>query len=145
MDKKERKLTEKINASGHENVLAKHKTTLEITKDSHLTPQGDCIIAVSADRGPAEFGKEFLEALKCENAKLEIVMSCDGVEEKVVARGDPSLTFTNKHEMVVRKSEFICGRTLAIKADKSANELSRAFTKKLAESKPVEIELIVTC
>ena len=57
-------LLEKINALGHKNVLAKHKTTLEITKDDHLTPQGDCIVAVSADRGPKEFSKDFLEALK---------------------------------------------------------------------------------
>jgi hypothetical protein len=137
-------LVEKINARGHMNVLAKHKTTLEITKDDHLTLKGDCIVAVSADRGPNEFSKEFLEALKKENARLEIRMICDGIEEKVVAYGHPHLSFTNPHEMVVRKSNFVCGRTLAIKADKSSNELSREFVKKLSEGKMVKIELRIT-
>jgi hypothetical protein len=137
-------LVEKINARGHKNVLAKHKTTLEITKDNHLTLQGDCIVAVSADRGPKDFSKEFLEALKKNDARLEIRMQCEGIEEKVVAYGHPQLSFTNTHEMVVRKSNFICGRTLAIKADKSSNELSREFVKKLSEDKPIKIELRIT-
>jgi hypothetical protein len=137
-------LIEIINARGHRNVLAKHKTTLEITKDDHLTLQGDCIVAVSADKGPKEFSKEFLEALKKEDARLEIRMHCGGVEEKVIAHGHPQLSFTNPHEMVVRKSNFICARTLAIKADKSSNELSREFVKKLSEGKPMKIELRVT-
>jgi uncharacterized protein len=137
-------LLEKINARGHKNILARHKTTLEITKDGHLTLQGDCIVAVSADRGPAEFSKKFLEALKNEDVKLEIMMQCDGIEEKVVAYGHPHLSFTNPHEMVVRKSNFVCARTLAIKADKSSNELSREFVKKLSEGGLVKIELRIT-
>ena len=137
-------LIEKINARGHKNILAKHKTTLEITKDDNLTLQGDCIVAVSADRGPAEFSKDFLEALKKEDARLEIRMICDGVEEKVVAYGNPNLSFTNSHEMVVRKSNFICARTLAIRADKSSNELSREFVKKLSVGLPIKIELRIT-
>lgn len=138
-------LTEKINAMGHKNILSLHRNTLEITKDDHLTLRGDCIIAVSADRGLKDFSKEFLAALRNEKTRLEIKMICDGVEEKVVAYGHPDLSFTNPHEMVVRKSSFICGRTLAIKADKSARELSREFVSKLKQSKPVYIELTATC
>ncbi|MBN2251284.1 MAG: DUF371 domain-containing protein [Candidatus Altiarchaeota archaeon] len=125
-------LTEEIKAKGHKNVRARHKTTLEITRDDHLTLQGDCIIAVSADKGLPDFSEEFREALKNERTRLEIRIICEGMEEKITAYGHPALSFTNPHEMVVRKSGFICGRTLAIKADKSAAELDREIVNKLS-------------
>jgi len=34
---------------GHENITAKHKTTLEFTKDKDLGLEGDCIVGVKAD------------------------------------------------------------------------------------------------
>ncbi|HIG98004.1 TPA: DUF371 domain-containing protein, partial [Candidatus Woesearchaeota archaeon] len=36
-------------AHGHPNILATHRTTLEITKDSELTTRGNCVVAVAAD------------------------------------------------------------------------------------------------
>jgi hypothetical protein len=37
-----------IQFSGHENIRSNHQKTIEITKESHLTPSGDCIIGVNA-------------------------------------------------------------------------------------------------
>ena len=34
---------------GHENIKAKHKTTLEFTKDTEMGLKGDCIVGVNAD------------------------------------------------------------------------------------------------
>jgi len=31
---------------GHENIRSNHKKTIEITKESHLTPRGDCIVVL---------------------------------------------------------------------------------------------------
>jgi hypothetical protein len=46
--------------------------------------------------------------------------------------------------MVIRKSNFICNRTLAIHADRSANDFSRAFVNKLKDQKQkIKITLIV--
>jgi hypothetical protein len=42
-------LSERINT--RVSMFLQRRTTLEITKDAHLTLQGDCIIAVSADKG----------------------------------------------------------------------------------------------
>ena len=33
---------------GHENVTSKHKKTLEFTKESHLTKNGDCIVGINS-------------------------------------------------------------------------------------------------
>ena len=136
-------LRETIHAKGHLNITARHRTTFEITKESHLTPQGDCIIAVCADRGLTDFSEEFRMALKSEDALLEIRMVCCGIEEKVISRGHPDLSFTNHEEMVVRKSFFICGRTLAVGADKASCDFNRDFVKKLSEGNPITVELTI--
>ena len=34
---------------GHKNILAKHRNTLEFTKDKDLTLNGDCIVGVNAN------------------------------------------------------------------------------------------------
>jgi len=136
-------LRETIQATGHPNVTARHRTTFEITKEGHLTPQGDCIIAVSADRGLTDFSENFRNALKKADAVLEIRMECCGIEEKIIARGHPGLSCTNHEEMVVRKSSFICGRTLAINADKSSCDLDRDFVKKLSQGNPLFVELMI--
>ena len=37
-----------FNCYGHENITARHKTTLEFTKDEDLSLKGDCIVGVKA-------------------------------------------------------------------------------------------------
>ncbi len=136
--------TERIKAKGHRNVTARHKTTFEITKEDYLTPGGDCIIAVLADKSLPELSSEFRETLKNHKTRLEILLSCSGLTEEINAYGNPSLVLTHPTDMVVRKSDFICNRTLAIKANKSASDLSREFIEKLREGGEVEIELRIT-
>ncbi len=131
---------ETIRAKGHGNVTARHRTTLEFTKEKHLTPKGDCILAIDADRGLQEFSEKFKSAMRDNDALLEIIMSCDGVSETVRARGHPKLPLTHPTDMVIRKSDFICNRTLAIKADKASIDLSRKLIEKLKEGKDVEVE-----
>ncbi len=137
----EKRYTETLKAKGHINVTARHRTTLEITKEDSLTPQGDCIIAVSADKCFQDFSPDFLNALKNDEVKIVIRLECEGVTDKVTASGHPGLTFVNPHEMVVRKSEFLCERTLAIKADKAACDLNQDLVKKLKEGKTLSVVL----
>ncbi|MGC8997952.1 MAG: DUF371 domain-containing protein [Candidatus Bathyarchaeia archaeon] len=137
-------ITECITAFGHKNVKAKHKTTLEITKEKELSIRGDCIIAVSADKGLPDLKQEFRELLRRENARLKILMDAGGVVDVVRAFGSPMLILSHPTDMVVRKSGYICSRTLAIRADKAACDLSRALVKKLQNPKQrVRITLTV--
>ena len=138
------RITETILAKGHENITATHKTTFEITKENWLTKRGNCIIAVSANKAPADLKPEFKSALKNENAKLTITIKVGNLEEIVQAYGNPKLTLSSRTEAVIRKSSYICNRTLAIKADKAAANLSRKLVEKLKNPKQkVEIKLIV--
>ncbi len=138
------KVKEIIEAKGHENILASNKKTFEITKDFHLTKRGDCIVAVAANKSGPDLNRVFLRALQREEARLSIFFKIDGEEVVVQARGNPSLTISHPTDLVIRKSNFVCNRTLGIVANKTACDFSRSVLKKLREIKPVTIELVVT-
>jgi hypothetical protein len=123
--------TEVVNAFGHRNIKATHKTTFEITKERELSVRGDCIVAVSADKGFPDFRPEFKELLRMEGAKLKVQIKVDGIVETVSAFGSSRLILAHPTNLVVRKSEYICGRTLAIRADKAARDFSRDLVARL--------------
>jgi len=137
------KVTEVIDAYGHENILSIHRMTFEITKEAHLTKRGDCIIAVRATKGALDLLSEFKETARKENAKITITIEADSVREVINAQGNPYLLFTHPTDLVIRKSSYVCGRTLAVKADKAACDLSKQLVKKLRNpSQKVRITLI---
>ena len=123
-----------IFARGHENIQATHKTTFEITKEPTLTKRADCIIAVEATKGVADLPLEFKEAARKKDAQITITIEAGELKEKVRAKGSPRLLFTHPTDLVVRKSDYVCGRTLAIMADKAANDLSRKLIEKTQDS-----------
>jgi len=137
-------VTEIILGYGHENIQATHKTTFEITKEAQLSRRGDCIIAVSANKTMTDFSSEFKETLRKEKAKIMILIEAGDAAEVVNAFGSPRLILTHCTDMVVRKSNYICNRTLAIQADKAACDLSRKLAEKLRNPKQkVKITLTV--
>jgi hypothetical protein len=124
-------ISEVLFAYGHENVQAKNETTIEITKEKHLSKRGDCIIAVSANKALNDLSQKFKENLCKENSKFTMLIEADGICDSVRAFGNPQLILTHLTDMVVRKSTYICSRTLAIQADKTACDLSRKLVEKL--------------
>ena len=134
------KIVEVITAKGHPRVTARHPTTLMITKDEEVGFKGDCIIAVAASKGAAEFSDDFKKAVRS-GAAVTITIEAGGSVEKVHAFGHPSLTLEHPTDFVVRKSKFICGRTLAIRADKAAAGLSRSFVSKLKS--PMSLRVVI--
>ncbi len=137
-------IKETIFAYGHENIQATHRTTFEITKETQLSKKGDCIIAVSANKTMANLSSEFKKYLRKENARITILIEADEIAETVNAFGSPRLILTHPNDMVVRKSNYISNRTLAIQANKAACDLSRKLVEKLKNQKQkVKITLIV--
>jgi hypothetical protein len=123
-----------FSAHGHENIVATHRTTFEITKDAALTKQGDCIIAVEATRAAADLPLEFKQAARRGGARITITIEANELKEVVKAKGSPQLTFTHPTDLVVRKSSYVCGRTLAIGADKAASDFSRKLVEKMKDA-----------
>lgn len=139
------KLREVIIARGHENIRATHRSTLEITREAELSRRGDCIIAVSANKALTDLSLEFKRHLLNEKAEVTIHVEADGIVEVVKAFGSPKLILTHPTDIVIRKSDYVCARTLAIKADKAACDFSRRLVEKLKNSQQkVKIMLTVS-
>ena len=109
----------RFTAYGHENVLSTHPTTVEFTKDNHLTRRGDCILAINADfRRKAMAGK------------IKITILVDDLKEEIIADANPHF---DADEMVIRKSSFLDRRTFAINATKAAKDIRRDIVEKLKD------------
>jgi len=117
----------KFHAYGHPNILATHKTTLEFTKDSELTLNGDCIIGVKADFDLNKI-KQFIKKLN--NKKITITIETlnnKKIREKIKA--ELNTGFNSDKELVIRRTDFASERTFAIRANKAAFELNRDLIK----------------
>jgi hypothetical protein len=135
--------TEVVLACGHENVRATHRTTLEITKEPHLSAEGTCIIAVSANKALADLSSEFRNLMRQSNAELTVLLEAGKTVDLLNARGSSRLTLSHPTDMVIRKSDYFCDRTLAIKADKAACDLSRDLLAKL-KTEGQRVKIILT-
>lgn len=121
---------------GHKNTLSTHRNTLEFTKDKDLTLNGDCILGVDAN---FKITKDILKA-----KKIKITISSGDISDNIICDINPG--FENDHEIVIRKSGFISGRTLGIHADKAAVDIDRRIVNILKDSNnnaSVEIEGIL--
>jgi len=139
------KMEETIIAYGHENILATNRTTLEITRETRLTLKGDCIIAIAADKVINDLSQKFRDLLRNDKAKLSILIEAGRGKDIVNAVGNSQMVLRHPTDMVIRKSSYICRRTLAVQADKAACDLSRRLVEKLKNPKQkVKITLTAT-
>ncbi len=130
-------------AYGHENIVGKHETTVELTTEKHLTKQGTCIVGVCADIALSDLDSEIKRLASKSSTKIILKMSVDGNSEEVSGTGSPGLLYLNSTSMVARKSSYECGRTVMVNADKAASNLSRDFVDRLKKPGAViECELI---
>ena len=109
-----------FHAFGHENILGTHRNTLEFTKDKSLTKNGDCIIGIDSDFDTSEIRKLISSS---KNGKMKLTVKWKNEAEEVSF--DANKDFSGNHEIVIRKTGFLSGRTLGINADRSSFELNR--------------------
>ena len=139
-----KEIREAIVAFGHTNIEAVHPSTLMFTKEKHVSNTGDCIVGVAADKAVADLSQKFKKTLRNANAELAIIIDAGGLTSQINAYGSPKLILTNLTDIVVRKSDYVSDRTLAIKADKSSNDLPRELVEKLKNPKQkINITLIL--
>ena len=124
-----------IQFSGHENIRSNHQKTIEITKESHLTPQGDCIVGVNATSSCNDLPQELKDKLKNSDVKVSFSIRVGDHEFIIEGNGHPDLILTHTDDIVIRKSDFICPRTLAVKCDKASDLLPREMITLLQDPK----------
>lgn len=136
-------MEEIVRASGHENVTGTHGSTFEVTTDDWLTPAGDCILAVDAGRAPADFDDGFVRACRDPDATIEIELTAGDHRTRTVGRGHPELTFQSERSLVVRTSDYVDDRTVAVEADAAAADLDRDVVDALAGGADCRVRLRV--
>jgi hypothetical protein len=129
------KAVEVVYARGHPNIKANHRTTLQITKETSLTKRGNCIIAVAATKAAQDLDPKFKQTAQNPKAKITITIEANNMKETIRAQGNPKLSFTHPTDLVIRKSSYTCGRTLAVQADKAAKDLPKQLREKLRNPK----------
>lgn len=120
---------------GHSNITAKHKNTIEFTKDKDLTLKGDCIIGVNSD-----FDVKEIKKLIKDSKKIKILIKVEGVSEELNCEVNPC--FDGDKEIVLRKGDFVSKRTLGIKTDRVCADLDRGLVKRLSNP-TTRIEVIL--
>lgn len=133
----------KIKAKGHKNVLSMHKSTFEITKDKELSLSGDCIIGLDIDKSMLDFPDDFKKEIANSNNKITVKLSTENASDEIIGYGHEDLTLDHPTDIVCRKSDFICSRTLMIKSNKAAVDLNRDLIKDLSEGKSMDVEIII--
>jgi len=132
---------ETICCKGHPHVLGNHPTTFEVTRENHLTKNGNCIIGIAADKGCNDLSAEFKRVLCHDNAVLVTRLTCEGVFVEVKSRGSSGLTLHDPTDIVWRRSTFVCGRTIGILSDHVARSLPEALMANLVAGKDMIVNL----
>ena len=121
---------ELIYAYGHENLLCTHNSTIELTKEKHLSKRGNCILGVKASKACLTLNSELKDNIIKEK-RFKITLKVDNLTDFFYGYGNKELSLLNKRDIVFRKSNFICSRTVLINCTKSAMELNRNLIEKL--------------
>ena len=121
--------------SGHENIRSLHKKTIEITREGKLTPSGDCIIGVKAKCGCKGIPNEIKEKIRDPNSVVIFSINVDGYKFQVKGKGHKDLICSDPNDIVLRKSNYVCPRTLAVKCDKASDSIPRKIIQLLQNPK----------
>ena len=116
---------------GHKNIRALHEKTIEITKDAKLTTNGDCIIGVNAECGCNDIPEKLKKLLRDSKSDVVITITVKDLSFRVKGKGNQELILTDSHDIVIRKSSFVCPRTLAVRCDKASDRIPRQMIKHL--------------
>jgi len=118
---------------GHENIRSLHQKTIEITTEPELTLNGDCIIGVGASCGCNGVPEKMKNLLCSSKTDILFTVKAKDFSFKTKGKGHDGLTLIHPHDIVIRKSSFVCPRTLAVNCDKASDSIPREMIKILQD------------
>lgn len=119
---------------GHPNVISKHKSTLEFITDTDLTPRGDCILGVKSTINLLNLPANMKKLLRADNSKVRITLHVAGYETEILGQGHPDLPLSDETTIIIRRSNFVCPRTLMINSNKAAVDISEEIRSIMKQS-----------
>lgn len=124
---------EEIAFYGHRNIQSFHTRTIEITKDPNLSLRGDCIIGVNANKSCWDISDKLKHSLKDDNSFIIIDVTVGNMSFIINGLGNSRLLLLSRHDVVIRKSNFICERTIAIRCDRASSDIPREMIMSLQD------------
>lgn len=123
-------LLEEFTVKGHKYLTSTHKSTLEFTSDSQLTLRGTCILGMESPKSCSNLKNDTKQKLR-DNNKFLVTIQSSNYFDDFIGFGHPNLILTHAHDMVFRKSTYICTRTILIACTKAASDINRDLVKYL--------------
>ncbi|BBE41654.1 DUF371 domain-containing protein [Conexivisphaera calida] len=101
-----------------------------MTTEDYLTPRGDCIIGIRADKGAAGLSEEIKRHIRLgDRLRLEIIVG--ELSFAFDAWGSPSLELSDARSAVIRRSSFASPRTIAVRSTAVARDIPRDIVSEL--------------
>jgi uncharacterized protein len=135
---------EEVVFQGHRNVQSLHARTIEITKDPNLTLRGDCIIGVRANKSCWDMSEKLQRLLKDDSSSIVVDIIVGNKSFKINGFGNKRLLLLSKRDIVIRKTSFICERTMVIRCDKASCDIPRDIVLSLQNPETKGIFRITT-
>ncbi len=129
---------------GHRNIRCLHNNTIEITKAVSLSTRGDCIAGVSASKACNDFDKEFRARFSESGRRVNLEIKVDEQIFRMHGLTDQRLTLSHDHDIVIRRSNYVCPRTLCVLCNKASFDIPRELVLKLQNpATAAELKIIV--
>ena len=126
-------IEDEVTFYGHPNVQSLHGKTIEITKDDHLTLRGDCIIGVRASKACADLDANLKRRLRSNDSVVKIEIMVGDESFLINGKGDERFTLQNPQDIVIRKTNFVCPRTISVRCDSASSDVPREIVKLLQD------------
>lgn len=127
-------IVKRLHFSGHKNISSTHYNTFALTTDPSISPNGDCFVGIELDTPLSSFSEEEKTLVRNAN-KLRLLIEVDNFSEEILAIGHGNMQLSHPKDLVVRKSRHICEKTLAILANKAANDFNKDLVEALQSGK----------
>lgn len=118
---------------GHPKISAEHKSTLEFTKEDHISGNGDCILGISSNHD--------IETLNKLNGRLIFTLNIGDLKDSFEATIPRNHRISDKRELVIRTSSFVSTRTYAIASTKASLDINRDIIEALKKGSTMEISV----
>lgn len=128
-------MQDEIAFCGHPNVQSLHARTVEITKEENLTLRGDCIIGVRAEKACSDIDEKVRKRLVQDGSLVTMEIIVGNNVYVIKGEGDSRLTLKNSHDIVIRKTNFVCPRTLSVRCDRASSDIPREMIELLKDPK----------
>jgi hypothetical protein len=118
---------------GHPNIRSLHLRAIEVTKNPNLTLRGDCIIGVKANKACKDLNPTLQRLLKKEDSVVRLSLIAEDLSYIVKGLGNSRLLLLDAQDIVIRKTNFVCSRTLCVNSDRASADIPREIIQWLQD------------